>query len=63
MDGPLAAHFLVSSLNSMDASAAIQATNSKVEDEKARHSKRYKIKQLNLIPLGAWCSFTNSWPP
>jgi len=45
---------LVSSPNSMDPSAAIQATNTKVEDEKARHSKRFKIKQLNSIPLGAW---------
>ena len=36
----------------MDPSASILTANSKVEDERARHSKRFKIKQLNSIPLG-----------
>ena len=38
----------------MDPSTVVQAANPKVEDEKARHLKRLKMKQFNSIPSGQW---------
>jgi hypothetical protein len=39
----------------MDPSTAIQPGNPKVDDEKARYSKRLRLKQLNSTPLlGSW---------